>query len=111
MFARSFSSVVSSKCALASASFAASASAAGATADEDRAKRGAALAAVTYEDLICDRLAYGSPEGVISQLKEISEELGLSGIVAETNVGGLIPRDKVERSIDLFCKEVVPALR
>ncbi|MCI0903140.1 MAG: LLM class flavin-dependent oxidoreductase, partial [Chloroflexi bacterium] len=91
--------------------FAASASAAGATVDEDRTARGEALAAVTYEQLVRDRLAYGSPEGVISQLKMISEELGLSGIVAETNVGGLIPREKVAKSIDLFCKEVVPALR
>jgi alkanesulfonate monooxygenase SsuD/methylene tetrahydromethanopterin reductase-like flavin-dependent oxidoreductase (luciferase family) len=91
--------------------FAASAAAAGATADEDRAKRGEALAAVTYQDLIRDRLAYGSPDGVIAQLKTITQELGLSGIVAETNVGGLIPREKVAQSIDRFCKEVVPALR
>ena len=91
--------------------FAASASGTGATPDEDRAKRGETLAAITYQDLIRDRLAYGSPEGVISQLKVITEELGLSGIVAETNVGGLIPREKVAESINLFCKEVVPALR
>ena len=56
-------------------------------------------------------MAYGSPEGVISQLRLITEELGLSGIVAETNVGGLIPREKVVESINLFCQEVVPALR
>ena len=91
--------------------FALSASAAGAVVSEDRAARGERLASVSYEDLIRDRLAYGSPEGVVRQLKEISKELGLSGIVAETNVGGLIPREKVAQSIDLFCKEVVPALR
>ncbi|MBC8279264.1 MAG: LLM class flavin-dependent oxidoreductase, partial [Chloroflexi bacterium] len=91
--------------------FAASAANAGAVASEDRAARGVALATVTYEDLIRDRLAYGSPDSVIDQLKVITEELGLSGIVAETNVGGLIPREKVAASIDLFCKEVVPGLR
>ena len=91
--------------------FALSASNAGAVASEDRAARGVALAAITYEDLIRDRLAYGSPDSVISQLKEITAELGLSGIVAETNVGGLIPREQVAASIDLFCKEVVPGLR
>ena len=80
-------------------------------ASEDRAARGVALAAVTYEDLIRDRLAYGSPDSVIKQLKVITEELGLSGIAAETNVGGLIPREKVAASIELFCKEVVPGLR
>ncbi len=92
-------------------SFSQSASSAGTTASEERIARGERLAAVTYEDLLRDRLAYGTPEGVAGLLKEISEELGLSGIVAETNVGGLIPREKVARSIDLFCKEVVPALR
>jgi hypothetical protein len=91
--------------------FAASAANAGAVASEDRAARGVALAAVTYEDLIRDRLAYGSPDSVIKQLKVITEELGLSGIAAETNVGGLIPREKVAASIELFCKEVVPGLR
>ena len=91
--------------------FALSAANPGAVASEDRAARGAALAAITYEDLIRDRLAYGSPDSVISQLKDITSELGLSGIVAETNVGGLIPREQVAASIDLFCKEVVPGLR
>ena len=92
-------------------SFSASASSAGATASEERVARGERLATVTYQELLRDRLAYGSPDGVISLLNEISEELGLSGVVAETNVGGLIPRDKVAESIDLFCKEVVPGLR
>ncbi|HAA94799.1 MAG TPA: hypothetical protein DCE26_03810 [Dehalococcoidia bacterium] len=91
--------------------FALSASGAGAVASEDRAQRGERLAEVTYEELIRDRLAYGDPQSVVSQLKDISEELGLSGIVAETNVGGLIPREKVAASINLFCNEVVPALR
>jgi alkanesulfonate monooxygenase SsuD/methylene tetrahydromethanopterin reductase-like flavin-dependent oxidoreductase (luciferase family) len=91
--------------------FSLSATSAGTTASEERVARGERLSTVTYEELLRDRLAYGSPEGVINQLKDISEELGLSGVVAETNVGGLIPRDKVAKSIDLFCKEVVPALR
>ena len=91
--------------------FSLSASSAGTIASEERVARGERLAAVTYEELIRDRLAYGSPEDVIKLLKVITEEMGLSGIVAEANVGGLIPRDKVAASIDLFCNEVVPGLR
>ena len=91
--------------------FSLSASSAGTTASEERVARGERLSTVTYEELLRDRLAYGSPEGVVSLLKEITEELGLSGIVAETNVGGLIPREKVMESIQLFCNEVVPGLR
>ena len=91
--------------------FSLSASSVGTVASEERIARGERLAAVTYEELIRDRLAYGSPEDVIKLLKVITEEMGLSGIVAEANVGGLIPRDKVAASIDLFCNEVVPGLR
>ena len=91
--------------------FSLSASSAGTVASEDRVARGERLASVTYEELIRDRLAYGSPEDVIKLLKVITEEIGLTGIVAEANVGGLIPRDKVAASIDLFCNEVVPGLR
>ena len=91
--------------------FSLSASSVGTVASEERIARGERLAAVTYEELIRDRLAYGGPEDVIKLLKVITEEMGLSGIVAEANVGGLIPRDKVAASIDLFCNEVVPGLR
>ena len=91
--------------------FTASAAEAGTTADEERVERGQRLGGVTYEDLLRDRLAYGSPESVVNQLKEIIGELGLSGVIAEMNVGGLVPRDRVMNSLRLFSREVVPALR
>ena len=91
--------------------FSLSAASAGTVASEERVARGERLSTVTYEELIRDRLAYGSPQDVAGLLKEITGEMGLSGIVAETNVGGLIPREKVAESINLFCKEVVPTLR
>jgi len=91
--------------------FANSATVAGATPSEERVARGQRLSEVTYDDLLRDRLAYGSPESVTALLQEIMEELGLSGLVAETNVGGLIPREKVMDSIGLFATQVVPSLR
>lgn len=39
------------------------------------------------------------------------EELELSGIIVEPNVGGGVPKEKVERSVRLFAQEVVPRLR
>ena len=91
--------------------FTSSAAVAGATPSEERIARGQRLANVTYEDLLRDRLAYGSPRSVASLLNEIIEELDLSGVIAEVNVGGLIPKEQVLHSIDLFANEVVPALR
>ena len=91
--------------------FASSASVAGATADEERAERGQRLAGITYQDLLRDRLAYGSPESVARQLGDIQEELQLSGFICEMNVGGLVPRERVLNSVELFAKEVAPGLR
>ena len=83
----------------------------GAVGMEERLARGQRLADVTYEDLLRDRLAYGGPESVAALLREIVEELDLSGVIAETNVGGLIPKEKVLDSIARFGEEVVPVLR
>jgi alkanesulfonate monooxygenase SsuD/methylene tetrahydromethanopterin reductase-like flavin-dependent oxidoreductase (luciferase family) len=69
------------------------------------------LAAITYQDLLKDRLAYGSPESVARQLKQIQNELQLSGFICEMNVGGLVPKERVLNSVELFAKEVAPALR
>ncbi len=88
-----------------------SAAVAGATPDEERAERGQRLSAITYEDLLRDRLAYGNPDSVTRLLSEIAEELQLSGVVAEVNVGGGIPKDKVLASVKRFAGEVAPALR
>ena len=87
-----------------------SATVAGATPDEERVQRGHRLSAVTYEDLLRDRLAYGSPETVTRLLREIVDELGLDGVVAEVNVGGGIDKDKVLASVKRFATEVAPAL-
>ncbi len=88
-----------------------SASVAGATPDEERIERGQRLSAITYEDLLHDRLAYGSPDTVTKLLREICDELQLEGLVAEVNVGGGIARDKVLASVRRFAIEVAPALR
>ena len=88
-----------------------SATVAGATPDEERVQRGHRLSAITYEDLLRDRLAYGSPDTVTKLLREIVDELGLDGVVAEVNVGGGIAKDKVLASVKRFATEVAPAFR
>ena len=88
-----------------------SATVAGATPDEERVERGHRLSAITYEDLLRDRLAYGNPDTVTKLLREIIDEQGLDGVVAEVNVGGGIARDKVLASVKRFATEVAPALR
>ena len=88
-----------------------SATAAGTTASEERAERAERLTTVTYEDLLRDRLAYGTPDMVAERLAQWRDELGLSGVIIEANVGGRIPQERVLNSIRLFAQEVVPRLR
>jgi len=90
---------------------AASAGQAGTTGSEERAERAERLSHVTYDELLRDRLAYGTPDMVVDRLTEWRDGLGLSGVIMEPNVGGRIPLDQVVRSIRLYAQEVAPRLR
>src|SRR5262245_10184693 len=91
--------------------FRASVGEAGTTTAEERAERATGLSQVTYDELLRDRLAYGTPDMVVDRLTELRDELGLSGVVIEPNVGGRIPLEQVLRSVRLFADEVAPRLR
>lgn len=91
--------------------FASSAGASGATPKEERAERAQRLSSVTYEELLRDRLAYGTPEDVADRLGEIHEKLELSGIIAEMNTGALIPQERILASLRLFCEKVLPEFK
>lgn len=88
-----------------------SAGEAGTLPTEERAERAARLASTTYEDLLRERLAYGTPQAVAERLAQWRDTLGLSGAIMEPNVGGHIPPHRVTNSIRLFAQEVAPALR
>ena len=77
---------------------------------ELRAQRAERMSSMTYEDALQDRLVYGTPEVVASRLAEIRDELDLSGVIVEPNVGGQILPDRLTNSIRLFGQEVAPGL-
>ena len=91
--------------------FAASVGEVGTTMGEERAERAQGLSEVTYDELLRDRVAYGTPDMVVERLGQLRDELGLTGVVAEPNVGGRIPLEQVNRSIRLYAEEVAPRLR
>jgi hypothetical protein len=47
---------------------------------------------------------------VVERLRRLTDELGLSGVVMEPNVGGRIPPEGMLRSIRLYADEVAPRL-
>ncbi len=91
--------------------FGLSASAPGADVSEERKERYERLSNITYEELLEDRLAYGNPDTVARKLQHIIDELGLSGVIMEPNVGGQLSEEQVLRSIRLYGQEVAPKLR
>jgi alkanesulfonate monooxygenase SsuD/methylene tetrahydromethanopterin reductase-like flavin-dependent oxidoreductase (luciferase family) len=86
----------------------ASANRAGTSASEGRADRAAMLDTLTYEDAIRGKIIIGTPERAAEQLRALQDELGLDGILAELNTGGLIPHDCVVNALRLLCEEVKP---
>lgn len=78
---------------------------------ERRVQRAAALANLTYEDALEDRLIYGTPEAVSERIADWRDLLGLSGVIMEPNVGGNISTELLDTSARLFAEEVAPRFR
>jgi hypothetical protein len=57
------------------------------------------------------KVAFGTPAELVDRLTQLQEELGLDGVVAELDAGGLIPAERVQRSLRLLTHEVMPAFK
>ena len=66
--------------------------------------------ALTYDDILRDKVLIGSPDTVAERLRELRAELGIDGILAELNFGARIPEPDMMRSLRLLCQEVRPRL-
>jgi alkanesulfonate monooxygenase SsuD/methylene tetrahydromethanopterin reductase-like flavin-dependent oxidoreductase (luciferase family) len=93
------------------AQISASASHSGARAIEQRAERGQQLQSVSYDEVLRDKVIVGSPATVTERLRQLREEIGLDGILAEMNPGSLIAHDRVMNALRLLCQEVMPAFK
>ena len=69
------------------------------------------LAGLSYDEILRDRVAFGSPSGLIERLTGLREQLGLSGIAAELNAGGMLSPAQVERTLRIMTHEVMPAFK
>jgi len=74
----------------------------------DRLRRVERLEALTFDEALATQVICGTPDGFTARLKEVQEEIGLDGILAELNCGGKIPHDGVMHALQLLCEEVKP---
>jgi alkanesulfonate monooxygenase SsuD/methylene tetrahydromethanopterin reductase-like flavin-dependent oxidoreductase (luciferase family) len=64
------------------------------------------LGRVTWEDLVRETLAFGSPDTVARHIATM-RELGVGQVLCWMNFGGL-PQNRIRRSMELFAREVMP---
>ncbi|HEX6213022.1 MAG TPA: LLM class flavin-dependent oxidoreductase [Methylomirabilota bacterium] len=69
------------------------------------------MAGLSYDGILARKVAFGTAAGVIDRLTRLREVLGLDGIVAELNPGGLIPLELETRSLRILTEHVLPAFR
>ena len=88
-----------------------SAGRAGIEATELRNQRAERLAAMSYEQILETKVAFGTAEGLIDRFSQLKEELGLNCVVAELNAGGLIPEERLFKSLEILTQRVMPAFK
>ncbi|MDA0262674.1 MAG: LLM class flavin-dependent oxidoreductase [Chloroflexi bacterium] len=88
-----------------------SAGKAGIDSTELRQGRAEQLAALSYDEMLETKIAFGTAEGLIDRFAQLKEELGLDGVLAELNAGGLIPEERVLRSLRIITEKVMPAFK
>jgi alkanesulfonate monooxygenase SsuD/methylene tetrahydromethanopterin reductase-like flavin-dependent oxidoreductase (luciferase family) len=84
---------------------------AGAGPAERRQARAERLSSLTYDEILHTKVAFGTAAQLIDRFAQLREELGLNGIVAELNAGGLLPPEWVHRSLRILTQEVMPAFK
>jgi len=67
------------------------------------------LSKITWEGLVAETLAFGSPDTVARHIEQM-RQMGVGQLMCWMNFGGL-PEDKVRRSMDLFAREVLPRFK
>jgi alkanesulfonate monooxygenase SsuD/methylene tetrahydromethanopterin reductase-like flavin-dependent oxidoreductase (luciferase family) len=75
-----------------------------------RMRRVDQLRSMRYEDGLRNHALVGAPDAIAERLKTLRREIGLTGILAELNCGGLIPHQQVLTAMQLLCEDVKPRL-
>jgi alkanesulfonate monooxygenase SsuD/methylene tetrahydromethanopterin reductase-like flavin-dependent oxidoreductase (luciferase family) len=66
---------------------------------------------MAYDEILETRVAFGTAPALIDRIGELREDLGLTGLVAELNPGGLLPVAPMHRTLRILTDEVMPAFR
>jgi alkanesulfonate monooxygenase SsuD/methylene tetrahydromethanopterin reductase-like flavin-dependent oxidoreductase (luciferase family) len=73
-----------------------------------RMRRVDQLRSMRYEDSLHNHALVGTPESIAQKLLQLRQDIGLCGVLAELNCGGLIPHQQVLTAMQLLCADVKP---
>ena len=63
---------------------------------------------MTYEQ-VCEVMAiFDTPEACVERLKRLQQEFNMGRVICWFNPGGMVPHDRVMRSMELFAARVMP---
>ena len=76
-----------------------------------RSARATQLAALTYADVLQERVVFGTAAHVTTRLQALQQTLDLAGFIIEPNIGSGLTATQVAHSLDVLMRDVAPALR
>ena len=71
----------------------------------------AKLESLTYDDILKSRVDFGSASGLIDRFNEWAQLLGIDGVIAELNAGGMMTEAQVKHSLRIITHDVMPAFK
>jgi alkanesulfonate monooxygenase SsuD/methylene tetrahydromethanopterin reductase-like flavin-dependent oxidoreductase (luciferase family) len=78
---------------------------------ERRIAQSQRLKALSYDEILETKVAFGTAPALIDRLTELRDQLSLTGIAAELNPGGLLPFEQEMRSLQIMTQQVMPAFK
>jgi alkanesulfonate monooxygenase SsuD/methylene tetrahydromethanopterin reductase-like flavin-dependent oxidoreductase (luciferase family) len=78
---------------------------------EARQSQAERLSSLSYEQILDTKVAFGTAPSLVDRLKELEQELKLTGITAELNPGGLLPFEQEMRSLEIMTQQVMPSFK
>jgi len=78
---------------------------------ERRVAQAERLASLSYDEILTTKVAFGTGPGLVDRLRQLKDALGVTGIAAELNPGGLLSPEQETRSLRIVTHEVMPSFK
>jgi len=78
---------------------------------ERRQDQAGRLSTLSYDEVLSKKVAFGTGPALVDRLGQLQEQLGLTGVAAELNPGGLLTTDQERRSLEILTHQVMPSFK